>query len=227
MKKLIVIGIVLVLLVVGLSGCTEDKTVDNDEVEPGDTDGDGYNDDVDYFPQNADEWADGDGDNIGDNSDAFPDDASEWLDSDDDGHGDNSDDFPNQDVYFFKELMISNFLSINSGDDNVTINVGTVDFGDEWDLQAKRIIFEGHLDSYEGDFDFPIGVTFDYIDSFDVKKEHTFYITRGDRNNGYEASIEFSINIYEDTPLNMTISKLDGFTQSSAITLHYSIYQVK
>ena len=60
-----------------------------------DTDGDGYPDDEDAFPNDPTEWADTDGDGHGDNSDAFPNDASEWADSDGDGVGDNSDAYPN------------------------------------------------------------------------------------------------------------------------------------
>jgi len=61
----------------------------------GDVDFDGYNDDVDVFPNNPNEWQDTDGDGVGDNSDAFPNDPDEWLDTDGDGVGDNADAFPN------------------------------------------------------------------------------------------------------------------------------------
>ena len=37
--------------------------------ESNDTDGDGYNNSVDAFPDDPDEWADSDGDNVGDNAD--------------------------------------------------------------------------------------------------------------------------------------------------------------
>ncbi len=60
-----------------------------------DTDGDGYKDNVDAFPNDPTEWADTDGDGVGDNSDAFPNDPTETTDSDGDGVGDNSDAFPN------------------------------------------------------------------------------------------------------------------------------------
>ena len=73
----------------------------------GDTDGDGYSDHLDAFPNDPNEWADNDNDGIGDNadtdddndgysdsSDAFPLDPNEWLDTDGDGVGDNADVFP-------------------------------------------------------------------------------------------------------------------------------------
>lgn len=56
-----------------------------------DTDGDGYPDDQDAFPNDPTEWADTDGDSVGDNSDAFPLDPTESVDTDGDGVGDNAD----------------------------------------------------------------------------------------------------------------------------------------
>ena len=59
-----------------------------------DSDGDGYNDEVDAFPYDRTEWLDSDKDGYGNNKDAFPYDPSEWRDSDNDGYGDNTDKFP-------------------------------------------------------------------------------------------------------------------------------------
>jgi hypothetical protein len=59
-----------------------------------DSDGDGYNDSIDDFPNDATEHSDFDGDGVGDNSDVFPNDSTEWEDTDSDGYGDNSDAFP-------------------------------------------------------------------------------------------------------------------------------------
>jgi endonuclease I len=59
-----------------------------------DSDDDGYDDDIDQFPNDSSEWLDSDLDGIGDNLDAFPLDDSETIDSDLDGVGDNSDVFP-------------------------------------------------------------------------------------------------------------------------------------
>ena len=68
------------------------STVDRDGCP--DADDDGYSDQNDAFPNDANEWLDTDGDGVGDNNDEFPNDISEWMDSDGDGVGDNSDEFP-------------------------------------------------------------------------------------------------------------------------------------
>jgi hypothetical protein len=66
----------------------------NDSSEWNDYDGDGYGDNEDQFPYDPSEWADSDNDGVGDNEDTFPNDASEQRDSDGDGIGDNSDPTP-------------------------------------------------------------------------------------------------------------------------------------
>ena len=60
LKKFIV-GIIVILLTIGLTGCIDT-----------DSDNDGYNDDVDAFPNDETEWMDSDKDGVGDNSDGFP-----------------------------------------------------------------------------------------------------------------------------------------------------------
>ncbi|UCF11913.1 MAG: hypothetical protein JSW06_07675 [Thermoplasmatales archaeon] len=89
MKKHLFI-LCVILICIGLSGCNEQK-VTTKEI---DTDGDGYNDNVDEFPNNSSEWIDSDKDGYGDNSDDFPFNSSEWKDTDGDGVGDNTDYYP-------------------------------------------------------------------------------------------------------------------------------------
>ena len=60
MKKIISI-IIIIILTLSISGC----------IEP-DSDGDGYNDEIDMFPNDKTEWIDSDYDGLGDNSDGFP-----------------------------------------------------------------------------------------------------------------------------------------------------------
>ncbi|MEM7081249.1 MAG: NPCBM/NEW2 domain-containing protein [Pseudomonadota bacterium] len=64
-----------------------------DGLGPVDSDGDGYADSIDAFPNDNTEWLDSDLDGVGDNSDAFPSDPNESADSDGDGVGDNGDVF--------------------------------------------------------------------------------------------------------------------------------------
>lgn len=91
-RKIVVIlvGIVLVSLCF-MSGCTENPSNNITEI---DTDGDGFVDSLDAFPNDRTEWQDSDGDGVGDNADAFPHDPTETKDTDGDGVGDNADMFP-------------------------------------------------------------------------------------------------------------------------------------
>ena len=61
-KHLIVIGTAVLVLMVGFIGCVENT----DEI---DSDGDGYPDFEDEFPDDSSEWKDTDNDGIGDNKD--------------------------------------------------------------------------------------------------------------------------------------------------------------
>jgi len=91
-RKIVVVLIGFVLITTGvLSGCTENRPEVKGET---DTDGDGYRDALDAFPDDSTEWEDSDGDGVGDNTDAFPHDVNETRDTDADGIGDNSDAFP-------------------------------------------------------------------------------------------------------------------------------------
>ena len=65
-KSLVNISIIIILITFGFSGCIEEELVEID------SDGDGYNDDVDVFPDDVNEWIDSDNDGLGDNSDGFP-----------------------------------------------------------------------------------------------------------------------------------------------------------
>ena len=122
-NHLITLVIAVLLICIGLSGCTNlESTSENSEEddnfwneedngfwddsdeddgngqetpsEPKDSDNDGYYDYEDDFPYDKSEWIDSDKDGHGDNSDIFPYDSSEWKDSDYDGYGDNSDVYP-------------------------------------------------------------------------------------------------------------------------------------
>ena len=61
---------------------------DGSQNQNDDSDGDGYNDNIDKFPDNPNEWKDSDDDGTGDNSDDFPNDECATNDMDDDGKPD-------------------------------------------------------------------------------------------------------------------------------------------
>jgi len=100
MRKIAILIIISMVIGAGfLSGCTNpNQSGENNQqggnTGPKDTDGDGYNDDVDAFPNDSSEWKDSDNDGVGDNSDAFPNNRYEQYDSDNDGVGNNADKFP-------------------------------------------------------------------------------------------------------------------------------------
>ena len=104
--------VVLALLLPAFAGCL---TTEGPR-EPLDSDGDGYPDPDDVFPDNLEEWVDSDGDGYGDNGDQFPEDPAEWIDSDGDGYGDNGDVFPNDPVEW--RDLDGNGVGDNSDDDD-------------------------------------------------------------------------------------------------------------
>lgn len=90
---------------------------------PVDTDGDGYPDTSDAFPNDPNEWLDSDGDGFGDNVDLFPLDANEWSDNDGDGVGSNAD-FDDSDPSVGGKPMLLTVSITSSGQ---TIKLSTVD----------------------------------------------------------------------------------------------------
>ena len=85
-------------------GLGDNPDGENPDPYPGDTDNDGYNNDIDVYRFEPTQWEDSDGDGYGDNQfgedgDVFPYDATQCCDRDGDGHGDNpngtdADEFP-------------------------------------------------------------------------------------------------------------------------------------
>jgi len=117
LKKLMV-GIIVILLTIGLSGCIDT-----------DSDDDGYNDDVD----------------------AFPDDETEWLDSDNDGVGDNSDGFPYDSNLTEKIVLMEAQFTMFSKNGNF-YNRDLQDVDDPWiiDNDVKYLFFESEFKSTIG-----------------------------------------------------------------------------
>jgi hypothetical protein len=98
--------IIILLAISGCIGTGEEKDSDgdgyldaddafpDDPTEWSDMDGDGVGDNSDFNPYDSSEAKDSDGDGVGDKKDVFPNNPNEWSDSDKDGVGDNSDAFP-------------------------------------------------------------------------------------------------------------------------------------
>lgn len=133
-KKIIVVVGISLIIVMGLCGCIDEEVEDtdgdgyNDDVdmfiddptEWEDTDNDGYGDNSDDFPADASEHLDSDGDGVGDNADVFPDDSTEWVDSDGDGVGDNADSYPYDPEIWDEDWDEKH--SYDFGDENLTLN---------------------------------------------------------------------------------------------------------
>ena len=98
-------------------------------IEPGclDSDGDGYSNQGDPFPNDDTQWANRDGDSqdcggdnqSGNNPDIFPDDPTQCKDTDGDGYGDNAAG-NNGDAFKFDPTQWSDFDGDGFGDNNGT-----------------------------------------------------------------------------------------------------------
>ena len=105
-----------------------------------DTDGDGLEDDVDVFPNDANETMDSDMDGVGDNADAFPNDANETMDSDMDGVGDNADAFPNDANETMDSDMdgVGDNADVTPDDDGETVDSGGNQTGVNNDVDEEK-----------------------------------------------------------------------------------------
>jgi hypothetical protein len=141
-----------------------------------DSDGDGYADSEDAFPNDPSEWTDADLDGVGDNSDAFPNDSTQWADRDNDGYGDNPlginpDAFPDD---------------RNEWRDSDSDGVGdNADFYDSGNGKIKISI-----DRYQGDG------TADFWTSGDP-----FFVIRVDINNDGTYDQTYTSDVFTDTEL--------------------------
>ncbi len=113
---------------INLDGLNEHFTLDDDN--------DGFEDSIDAFQFDPNEWSDTDFDGVGDNADAFPYDPLETLDSDNDGIGDNADVFP------FDSTESSDFDGDGIGDnaDKDDDNDGVLDSVDAFPLNSAESI---------------------------------------------------------------------------------------
>jgi hypothetical protein len=132
-----------VLLFILSSGCFESEDGEESE-ENEDSDGDGFPNTEDAFPNNVNEWLDTDGDGVGDNGDAFPNDSSETQDTDGDGVGDNSDEFPNDPTE-----------TRDSDRDGTGDNAD--DYPDDFSNQARLEIVKSNM-YRDGDYAYVVGI---------------------------------------------------------------------
>ena len=103
--------------------------------EKPDSDGDGFVDPGDAFPNDPAETRDTDGDGVGDNTDIFPNDPAETRDTDGDGVGDNADIFPNDPA----ETRDTDGDGVGDNADADDDNDGVADIDDRWPLALQSI----------------------------------------------------------------------------------------
>jgi len=180
-------------------GYTDDQDdFPNDPTEWKDTDGDGYGDNQDVFPTDPDEWFDSDNDGVGDNSDEFPNDPTEWKDSDGDGYGDNGDEFPHDPSEWR-----------DSDSDGLGDNADFYDSGNGG-IQVTVTYFLGDCGNWFGDCDpqFKIEVDINNDGTYDVEKTVSYY----DDDELFNP-ITFKVDIDDDEPtikFQILLKDLDG-----------------
>ncbi len=215
---------VVLLVVLGLSGCiTFDWTRD-----PADSDGDGVPDEYDEFPDNVKESKDSDVDGVGDNEDtdddndgvgdeedAFPYDGNESRDNDLDGVGDNRD--PDDDNDGFNDTedidpLHDIALSFNFTWVNLTVPLNkqsTAWFQFEIKQDGERLKM---FDDNGGSWRVPWQEQFNLTTTFEVNvpdniTEHEFQVRAyhvrffrstlldlGDSNESYEGTISYNLS---------------------------------
>ncbi|MCK4455515.1 MAG: hypothetical protein KAU99_04120 [Thermoplasmata archaeon] len=180
-------------------GYTDDQDdFPNDPTEWKDTDGDGYGDNQDVFPTDPDEWYDSDNDGVGDNTDEFPNDPTEWKDSDGDGYGDNGDEFPHDPSEWR-----------DSDSDGLGDNADFYDSGNGG-VQVTVTYFLGDCGNWFGDCDpqFKIEVDINNDGTYDVEKTVSYY-----NDDELFNPITFKVDIDDDEPaikFRIRLKDLDG-----------------
>jgi len=213
MQRSVSIVFVVLLILTGLSGCLQESP---EKVQIVDTDGDGYSDDIDAFPDDPTEWKDSDGDGVGDNKDAFPFDPSEWTDNDGDGVGDNADIDDDNDGYVDTE----DFLPYQDAKIKIElIAFKVLDYVDWGASQYNaQIYFEIYIDDdfvarapVQGFWDVDVGelVTIDWTYIYNVPDNALTH--------------KINIRMYDTDDFQNDLLDIDGHDDTKGCTVTYNI----
>lgn len=220
-NQIIIFGIILVLVTFCFSGCVSDNQ-NNNQVAGKDSDGDGYRDDIDEFPEDNTEWLDTDNDGIGDNADKFPSDPYESDDNDNDGVGDNADLDDDNDGYDdFKDLFQYRDAKIMiSLDEFIVFDLVDLSIYDKVDAEIYFVIvLNDEIISYapyENDY-WTVSIDEKFVSNWDV----TYDIP--DNIETQIISIRmFDLDIVQPENESDQID-INGYDESKEITLNYNI----
>lgn len=190
-KYLITLNIFTLLTILSLSGCLEE--INQHAI---DTDGDGYNDEVDVFPNDDTEWFDSDYDGIGNNKD---------FDDDNDGFSDDNDFFPTKDAKI--RITLKKFKVL----DRVDINTEN--------LSRAKVYFKILINNNEIER-VPVEEDFFEVDLGELKIINwDFTYNLADDLNTYTISIHmYNSNTVQDEELD-----IDGHDTSKGLSMIYYI----
>jgi PKD repeat protein/uncharacterized membrane protein len=191
----------------------------NDPTEWNDTDYDGIGDNSDKFPEDVTQWNDMDGDKYGDNPngntpDQFPQDPTEWNDTDGDGYGDNSDAFPNDPG----EWKDSDNDGVGDNKDDDKENVPPVE-----DNIISEAIDRGDVAGIMSIDKFGIGKTDTFIEGIliqliNIDKNSIEFLVRGEAEGGKVVILNIDPDCkFNISNLNDINVKLDGEAITSSI----------
>ncbi len=190
-KYLIILKIIILLIILNLSGCVEE--INQHAI---DSDGDGFVDEIDEFPNDYTEWLDTDNDGIGNNAD---------IDDDNDGLSDVNDFFPNKDAKI--RITLEKFKVLDE-----------VDMGTENSSRAK-VYFKIVINNSEIERVPEVGNIFevDLGELITINWNSTYNIP--DNSQTYTVNIHmYNSNIIQDEELD-----IDGHDTSKGLSIIYYI----
>jgi hypothetical protein len=200
-------------------------------IEPMDSDGDGYYDYEDSFPNDASEHTDSDADGIGDDSDAFPNDPLEDSDSDGDGVGDNSDLYPfnpnlSQHTYNINGDLIVFSNTVSNGASFNDVNLEFRNYQENpvslnsLNIDNCTILFNGLLSEYRGKFKNSNLTIGDGVSLYGDLTNSTIYVI-GDEVSTYANGFGDNVSVYVSSVFGSATFNLTNSNVSADIYGNY------
>ncbi|UCE37358.1 MAG: zinc ribbon domain-containing protein [Thermoplasmata archaeon] len=189
----IVVAIVVLFAFMNLIGPGINYNPFSEDTENKDRDGDGYNNDIDAFPDDPNEWEDTDGDGIGNNAD---------TDDDNDGFSDSEDIFPLKDVGI--QIKLTGFEIVDP-----------IDF---WDSYGE-VYFHVYInDRFEGKIDND-GATWSALQG----SYYTIDVFLPYNVNDNQANTKINIQMWDDDLFDDDLVDIDGLDETHGLTVTYDL----